>query len=93
VSARQRYLDAAHAMQSGVAMMMKYDPDEASPKHLRVGVNSAMVESAVLARLLIEKGILTEDEFSERLATQMAVEADLYEQRLSELLGARVWLA
>jgi hypothetical protein len=41
---RKRYHDALHAVQSGVAVMIQREPDgEASPKHLRVGVNAAML--------------------------------------------------
>ena len=39
----QRYLDAAHAMQTGVAFTMHQDSSQTDPKHLRVGINSAMV--------------------------------------------------
>ena len=50
----QRYDAAAHAMQSGVAFEIGAGVSrETEPKHLRVGVNSAMVDSAALAALLI----------------------------------------
>lgn len=39
---RQEYASLCHAMQSGVAFKINIDPGETMPKHLRVGVNSAM---------------------------------------------------
>lgn len=83
----QRYLAAAHAMQSGVAHKMHVDPSETSPKHLRVGVNSAMVDAAAVARLLIAKGVFTEDEYYAAIADQMEREKALYEQFLKDHYG------
>jgi len=91
MSDHQRYLDLMHAMQSGVAMKMNYDggpaSGETSPKHLRVGVNAAMVGNSALATLLMEKGVITEDEYFAALAAGAAREKDLYEGWLRERLG------
>ncbi len=89
---QQRYRDAAHAMQSGVAMKMNYDPSETTPKHLRVGVNSAMSAQSGLVTLLIEKGLITEAEYAEAVAAAMEREAAAYEAEVSRLAGARVTL-
>lgn len=82
MTARARYEKAAHAMQSGVAMMMNYDPGATSPKHLRVGMNSAMVENGALVQLLIDKGLITADEWWESLAKFMEAEAESYRQMI-----------
>jgi hypothetical protein len=82
VNSRDRYLAALHAMQTGVAFKMHRDPGETSPKHLRVGVNSAMVEYAALVKLLIAKGIITEDEHYAALADAMEAERDFYAAEL-----------
>lgn len=58
---RREYLRLAHAMQAGVAMWQNYDPSETTPKHLRVGINSAMADHGALVDLLFKKGILTEE--------------------------------
>jgi len=55
--------------------------DATSPKHLRVGVNSAMVEHTALVKLLVEKGILTEEEYITSQADAMEAEVALYEER------------
>ena len=78
-----RYLAAAHAMQSGVAAEMG---PECEPKHLRVGINSALVGNAALARLLIEKGVFTLDEYEAAQAAEMEAEKDRYEHRLGVTL-------
>lgn len=89
--AKRRYHAAAHAMQSGVA----YDPTSKSlePKHLRVGINSAMVDHAALVGLLMEKGIISEEEYYAALADGMEAEAKRYADELSKKLGKPVTLA
>jgi hypothetical protein len=89
---QERYLTATHAMQSGVALEIEMGSRQAEPKHLRVGVNSAMVDSSALAELLIAKGVITEDEYSEAIAAGMEREAKAYEHRLSGKLGTNVTL-
>lgn len=89
---QERYLAAAHAMQSGVAAKMALDPGETTPKHLRTGVNSAMAEHSALAKLLIAKGVITEAEYLEAQAAGMEAEARLYEDELTRLTGSKVTL-
>ena len=87
-----RYVAAAHAMQSGVAAEMGVNPAPTEPKHLRVGVNSALVDNAALATLLIEKGVITREEYVEAVTAEMEAEAKRYEEHLTELLGKPVTL-
>ena len=95
----ERYERAAHAMQSGVAMTMHldhqdgHDTKDTEPKHLRTGINSALVDTAALVRLLVEKGIITADEYWKALADEMEREKESYEKPLSERLGRDVTLA
>ncbi len=77
----QRYYAAVHAMQSGVAYEMNSDPRATEPKHLRVGVNTALRNQASLTELLISKGIITEDELMKALALGMEKEQALFENR------------
>ena len=87
------YEEACYAMQAGVGLREKLGgSNETTPKHLRVGVNSAMVEHSALARLLIAKGVITEAEYRESLAEGMREEVALYERGLTEQLGKRVTL-
>lgn len=84
---------AQHAMQSGVATKMGIEPGETLPKHLRVGVNAAMVGNAALVRVLIAKGVITEEEYFTELAAGMEAEKKLYEQFLSEYFEKPVTLS
>jgi len=86
------YTAKLHAMQSGVAMKMNYEPGETSPKHLRVGVNSAMCDHAALVRLLMEKGIISEAEYAAAVTDEMGREVARYEAWLTERLGAQTKL-
>lgn len=91
-SQQQRYEAACHKMQSGVAAKYFYDTSDTTPKHVRVGINSAMVEAAALATILVDKGVCTEDEYFEALIAQMEVEANMYEAEVSSLMQANVRL-
>lgn len=82
-----RYNAAAHAMQSGVAMWMNYDAAETRPKDLRVGVNSALVSNGALVKLLVEKGIITDEEYMTSLIEMMEREVEDYRQRIEQHLG------
>lgn len=79
---KQRYAELAHAMQSGVAIQMNRDAAETSPKHLRVGVNSAMVDAGVVGTLLIRKGLITEEEYFATLVELMEREVESYRLKI-----------
>jgi hypothetical protein len=80
----ERHAVAQRRMQSGVAL----EEVDRAHKHLRVGVNTALVDQGSLARLLIAKGVITEEEFAAALADGMEAEVRRYEA----LLGANVKL-
>jgi hypothetical protein len=90
---KQRLEALQHAMQSGV----KFDQDTGStcgtPKHLRVGVNSCMANQGAMAKLLVDKGVITEDEYIEALIAGMQAEVDRYEALLEAKMGSKVSLA
>jgi len=90
---RDKYLALGHAMQTGVAIKMQHDPSETQPKHLRVGVNSAMCDSAALAGLLIAKGLITEAEYLQAVTDEMEREVGRYEEWCREHIGPNVHLA
>lgn len=82
-----RYMAAMHAMQSGVAAKMAYDggPEsgETSPKQLRVGVNSALISNGALLRLLVDKGLITDEEYVAVLADYTERDVKSYEDWLN----------
>lgn len=89
---RERYRALVHALQTGVAYEMELNPKPTEPKHLRVGINSAMVEHSALVDLLIRKGLLTLDEYFDALLVAMEREVHQYQQRLAEHYGADITL-
>jgi len=63
---KRRYLNAMHAQQSAIAFEIERLGEAnagSSAKHLRVGMNSALGDQAGLAKLLIEKGLITEQDY------------------------------
>jgi hypothetical protein len=82
----QRYQDAQHQMQSGVAMDLGDRPEH--PKHVRVGINTALCDHCALTRLLIAKGVFTEEEYIRGIREQMEAEVDRYKKILRDKFGA-----
>lgn len=89
----RRYEEAAHAVQSGVAMEMNYRPEPTQPKHLRTGIDLTKAEVGGLVRMLIAKGVFSEEEYMEAIALGVEEEQASYEKRLSDLLMSKVTLA
>lgn len=81
----QEYRAFMHGMQTGVALMMQHNPSETSPKHLRVGINSALSDQGALSKLLIQKGIITEREYLEAIRAGAKREKEHYEEALRSL--------
>ena len=71
--------EAAHGVQTAVAYEMGMGGKATDPKHLRTGINAAMVDHAALAYLLIEKGIINEVEYKEAIRKAMNHEVARYE--------------
>lgn len=95
-----RYLAAAHRMQSAEALrIVRSIQDQlaagTSPvdvaarvaKHLRVGINSNAASQEGLARLLIQKGVFTLEEYSEAMVVAMEREADAWVEEVKRELG------
>lgn len=80
------YEDALHAMQTGVAIEQGKGSDNGLPKHLRVGVNAAMCDHTGLVRLLISKGVITQDEYIQAITEEMNREVERYEKKLGVTL-------
>ena len=79
---QDRYLNAMHAMQSGVAFLIEQRDSESSPKHLRVGVNSALISQAAFAQLMMDKGVFTLEEYMASQADAAEREAKSHEDRI-----------
>lgn len=98
----QRFTLLQHKMQAGVKADQESDPRlatlhlrEPMARHLkmeRVGINSALVETSALIALLVEKGVITEDEWWASACKGMQAEVERYEKLLSERFGQPVVL-
>jgi hypothetical protein len=89
-----RWAAAAHAMQSGVTTEMSLGMEASvEPKHLRVGVNVALVDMASVVDLLIRQGLITRADYLAAIADGMEREQAAYEARISARTGKKVTLA
>jgi hypothetical protein len=90
--AKRTYEEALHAMQAGVAIEQSSGSQDGTPKHLRVGINARACDHAALVRLLIAKGVFTEDEYMVAITDEMNAEAERYEFRLMFQMGKKISL-
>lgn len=58
---------------------------ETEGKHLRVGVNSALVEASAMARLMFRKGLITAAEYFDVLIETWEQEVDSYRARIKTI--------
>jgi hypothetical protein len=81
-------VNLSHAVQSGVQACISLGlTHDCTPKHLRVGINVAMCDHSALAGLLIEKGLITEEEYFLALNCQLGKEVKEYERKITEVTG------
>lgn len=92
-AAHVRYMAAGHAVQSGVKAKIENDRKFATPKDLRTGIDTSKADMLGLVTLLISKGVFSELEYLEAIATSMEKERQRYELEVSQLLGMAVTLA
>lgn len=98
-TAEERYQKALRAMHRAVLYSVVHgtaaaggstqpaiaDSHEASPKHLLIGVNSALIDGAAIVALLVRKGVFSQVEFVEELAAQAEAEVARYHRRYPAL--------
>ena len=84
------YNSAQHAMQTGVGLDQHHNPE--TPKATRVGINTALVDHASLVDLLIDKGVITDEEYTNAAIKGMEAEAKRYEDDLAEKTDANIKL-
>ena len=86
---QSKYHALAHAMQTGVAYTQEMGISPDNVKHLRVGVNMALVDSGALIKLLVDKGVITQEEVWESLIAGLEDEVERYRKLLSKTGGGR----
>ena len=83
--------ELAHRVQSAIAFFEGQKDNfgirhaATEPKHLRVGVNSALVETSALARLMFRKGLVTAVEYYDTLIEAWEQEVDSYRERIKRI--------
>lgn len=88
VKETERYERAAHRVQTAIGAVPEH-PNQ-TPKHMRTGIDMSKSDLGGLAKLLIDKGIFTLEEYLTALADQAEIEADRYEDELSVRFGKNV---
>ena len=85
---KERYMKAAHRVQTAIGFM----PDHPNQTHkgMRTGIDLSKSDMMGLATLLIDKGIITLEEYEEAIANSAEKEADDYEKELSSRMSAPV---
>lgn len=83
-----------HAMQTGVKLTLhrtlRADTDatvKRELKHLRVGINSALVETGALTKCLVDAGVITLADFMDARIELLQRDVESYEQKLGVKLG------
>lgn len=76
-----------HATQSAIALMMDAGSTMAEPKHLRVGVHSALANDRAVAGLLIAKGVFTLEEYEAAVVEAAEKEAEEMRDAARKMLG------
>lgn len=85
----KEYARLGHAIQTGVAYDHQYGSNDGSPKHLRTGLSCVMSDFGSLARLLIAKGIITEQEYFTAILEGLRQEVSTYEERVQNHTGGK----
>jgi hypothetical protein len=86
------YTRLAHAVQSGVAFDHGAGSQDGTPKHLRTGLNCVMADLGSVVKLLLDKGVITKDEYFAAILDGLRREIQRYEQRLTPRGGIKITL-
>lgn len=74
------YEAAAHGVQTAIAYDMGQGRKATEPKHMRTGIDLSKAEQAGLAKLLIDKGLFTIEEYVEAMRIAVNEEVALREE-------------
>lgn len=98
----EEYGIAMHALQSGIAFSLakknptvpdiNQNPYLRELKHQRVGIDGTKSDHSALVKLLIERGIITDEEYIDAMLEGVIAEVHRYEKALSQEYGVKVTL-
>ena len=84
------YEEAAHGVQSAIKYRMEHSLTPATePKHLRTGIDMSKADQLGLTQLLIDKGIITSDEYCEYMRLAANQELHMHEEQIRTLTGLK----
>ncbi|MEZ4594546.1 MAG: hypothetical protein R3D55_25890 [Chloroflexota bacterium] len=86
---RDEYIKLAHAVQTGIAACIAAGWTGATPKHLRVGIDTSKSDHGALIKLLLEKGVITEGEYQAVLLEGLEREVDGFKSLFQQLTGKK----
>jgi hypothetical protein len=96
------YKSLGHAVQTGIAWRIAIenpqvpdinaDPNLRAHKHLRTGIDTSKSDHGALVQLLINKGLITDEEYVDAMVAGMEREKALYEQELTDHFGRKITL-
>ena len=89
----QEYLRLCHAIQTGIVHIIDSGGNLAEPKHLRTGIDITKCEQGALAELLMDKGLITKEEYQEKILKYLRLEVEVTEELLSKVSGVKITLA
>lgn len=84
---QKKYVKLAHAMQTGIASCIAVGWTGATQKHLRVGIDTSKSDHGALVKLLLEKGVITEEEYGRALLEGLENEVKGFERLFEQLTG------
>ena len=78
------YEEAAHGVQSAIAYDIGQGRKTTEPKHMRVGIDLSKADMLGLAVLLIDKGIITSEEYIEAVRLSANEELAMREEEVKD---------
>lgn len=90
----KEYVGIGHAIQTGILLELEHENQTAQNmfKHLRTGLNLVMSDHGSLGRLLVKKGLITQEEYFTTVLEGLKTELESLEKKLSERFGHEVHL-
>ncbi len=79
------YEEAAHGVQTAIAFDIGQGRKATEPKHMRVGIDLSKADMLGLAVLLIDKGIITSEEYIEAVRLSANEEVAMREEEVRDL--------
>jgi len=79
------YEEAAHGVQTAIAYDIGEGRKTTEPKHMRVGIDMSKADMLGLAVLLMEKGIITSEEYIEAMRLSANEEVAMREEEVKDL--------